>query len=466
MRILLKCPTRSRPQRVLATLTKYMQLANHPEQIGVAISCDIDDTSMQKNLVQEEIHRVLRPCEWRNIYFSENRSKIQACNADMDRIEYNWDIVVLVSDDMVPCIKGYDDAIRNYMTARYPDTNGILWFDDGHQGYNLNPLCVFGRKMYEEFGYIYHPSYKSLFCDTELTDLCKGSLKDRTTYIPYCIIRHEHPGTGYKQYMDALYDKNQKYWNEDMYNYINRKSYSFQVSFLIPTIAGRESSLKNLMASIREKMARIAPDIKYEITVDFDNREVSIGMKRQRLLESAQGKYMAFVDDDDNITDEYVQDLKATIQGSYHVMRLRGQICQYTFTHSLENKLEGVMAKGDVFLRPPNHLNPMMTDVAKIIRFGDAVRGEDLEWTIRMAKAGFLSREYSTDDSRIHYIYDMGTRTVDAHTITFQQQTSYETMLRMIWTPKGAMTPEAYRETEKRETGPQLRLGPRGFVSK
>jgi hypothetical protein len=220
------------------------------------------------------------------------------------------------------------------------------------------------------------------------------------------------------------------------------------------------------MASIREKMARIAPDIKYEITVDFDNREVSIGMKRQRLLESAQGKYMAFVDDDDNITDEYVQDLKATIQGSYHVMRLRGQICQYTFTHSLENKLEGVMAKGDVFLRPPNHLNPMMTDVAKIIRFGDAVRGEDLEWTIRMAKAGFLSREYSTDDSRIHYIYDMGTRTVDAHTITFQQQTSYETMLRMIWTPKGAMTPEAYRETEKRETGPQLRLGPRGFVSK
>jgi hypothetical protein len=381
----------------------------------------------------------------------------------MDRIEYNWDIVVLVSDDMVPCIKGYDDAIRNYMTARYRDTNGILWFDDGHQGYNLNTLCVFGRKMYEEFGYIYHPSYKSLFCDTELTDLCKSSLKDRTTYIPYCIIRHEHPGTGYKQYMDALYDKNQKYWNEDMYNYISRKSYSFQVSFLIPTIAGRENSLKNLMASIREKMGRIASDIKYEIAVDFDNREVSIGMKRQRMIDNAAGKYIAFIDDDDDITDAYIEDVKQMIEGSYHVMRLRGQICQYTFTHSVDNKIDGYMARGDVFLRPPNHLNPMMTDVARLIHFGNAVRGEDLDWTIRMAKAGFLRREYQSDHSRIHYLYNMGERKVDAGTLRNQQQTTYETMLKVLWTPGGAVMPTTPQEPAR---GPLLRLGPRGFVSK
>lgn len=463
MRILLKCPTRSRPQRVMATLTKYIQLANHPEQIGVAISCDIDDVSMQKNLVQEEILRMLRPCEWKNIYFSSNNSKIQACNADMDRIEYNWDIVVLVSDDMVPTIKGYDDAIRNYMTARYPDTNGILWFDDGHQGYNLNTLCIFGRKMYQEFGYIYHPSYKSLFCDTELTDLCKSTLKDRTTYVPYCIVRHEHPGTGYAQYMDALYDKNQKYWNQDMYNYISRKTYPVQVSFLIPTITGRENSLQNLMATIREKMSRLAGNIMYEIMPDFDNRETSIGIKRQRMMDNARGKYMAFVDDDDDITDAYIEDLKATIEGNYHVMRLRGQICQYTFTHSLENKIDGYMARGDVFLRPPNHLNPMMTDIGRLIRFGNAVRGEDLDWTIRMAKAGFLTREYQSEHSRIHYIYNMGERKVDAGTLRNQQQTPYETMLKVLWTPGGAVMPTTPQEPAR---GPQLRLGPRGFVSK
>lgn len=447
----------------METLRRYIQLANHPEQIGVAISCDTDDSSMTRNLVQEELLRLLKPCEWKRIFFSENRSKIQACNANMQEIDYPWDIVVLVSDDMLPTVKGYDDAIRNYMIARFPDRDGILWFNDGFQGDKLNTLCIYGRRMYESFGYIYHPSYKSFFCDTELTDLCKTTLKDKTHYIPYPIIRHEHPGTGYAQNMDTLYQTNQRYWNEDMYTYISRKTYTYDVSFLIPTIVGRETSLRHLLSSIDEKMKRIAPSLRYELCVDFDNRETSIGNKRQRLMESAKGKYIAFVDDDDDITDAYVEDLQATIHENIPVMRLRGQIAQYTFTHSLDNKLDGVMAKGEVFLRPPNHLNPMMTDVAKLVRFGDASRGEDLDWTIRMARSGFLTREYKSSDDRIHYIYNMGTRIVDPQTLVFQQQTSYDTMLRMVWTPNGAALPESLKPTT---TGPTLRLGPKGFVSK
>ena len=215
MRILLKCPTRTRAQKVIQTLSSYVKLANHPEQLGVAISCDEDDMSMTRNLVQEELLRTLNPVAWKRIFFSPNKNKIQACNANMNDIDWEWDIVVLVSDDMIPQLKGWDDVIRNHMIARFPDTNGILWFNDGHQGNKLNTLCVFGRTMYHSFGYMYHPEYKSLFCDTELTDLCKGELASKCLYIPYCIIRHEHPGTGYAQNMDTLYDRNQKYWNED-----------------------------------------------------------------------------------------------------------------------------------------------------------------------------------------------------------------------------------------------------------
>jgi hypothetical protein len=90
----------------------------------------------------------------------------------------------------------------------------------GCQRDKLNTLCIFGRKMYESFGYIYHPSYKSLFCDTELTDRCRVTSHPSCKYVPYCIIRHEHPGTGFAENMDPLYAKNQTYWNEDMYNYI------------------------------------------------------------------------------------------------------------------------------------------------------------------------------------------------------------------------------------------------------
>lgn len=460
MRILLKCPTRSRPQRVLKTLGAYVRLAARPDLLGVLVSCDVDDPTMSN---PEDLRRILSQCAWSRIAYGQNANKIAACNANISEVDWDWDIIVLVSDDMMPQIRGYDDILRTHMTSRFPDRNGILWFDDGCQGDKLNTLCIYGRAFYDQRGFLYDPAYKSLFCDTELTDHCRMQYADRCLYVPYCIIRHEHPGAGYSQYMDALYDRNQKYWNEDMYTYISRKAYPYDWSVLIPTIPGREASLQSLLTSIREKVARIAPHLRVEYSINFDNREKSVGRKREELLQGAKGKYMSFIDDDDQITDAYIEDLRETIAGSYHVMRLRGQIQQYTFTHSTENTLSGMMARDEVFLRPPNHLNPMMTDVAKLIHFGDAVRGEDLDWTIRLARRGFLEREYRSDPNRIHYLYQMGDRKVDPASLEYQKATSYETMLKAVWTPAGARMPDALQQGGSRI--PILRLGARGFVS-
>jgi hypothetical protein len=462
MRILLKCPTRSRPTKVVETLKKYVALAKRKDMIGVAVSCDDNDSSMTRNSIQQELHGVLGPVAWHRLFFSPNRTKIQACNANMDEIDYPWDIVVLVSDDMIPQIAGWDDVIRNHMAAYFPDTRGILWFNDGCQGEKLNTLCIFGRKMYESFGHIYEPAYKSLFCDTELTDRCRADLAPFCRYVSYCIIRHEHPGTGYAQNMDTLYAKNQTYWNDDMYTYIARKTYEYDWSVLIPTMTGREAGLRRLVESIREKVGRICPDTRVEFCLAFDNRETSVGLKRQQLIQNAKGRYSSFIDDDDDITDAYVEDVVAMIRGGYPVMRLRGQISQYTFTHSLENTLQSPMAVGEVFLRPPNHLNPIMTDVAKFVHYKDAIRGEDLDWMIRMSQSGFLTNEYRSDPSRIHYIYNMGDRIVTSGTLENQQNTNYMTMLSMVWTPGGAVAPQPPQQ----QVGPlTLRLGPKGFVS-
>jgi hypothetical protein len=454
MRLLLKCPTRSRPQKIMKTLEAYMTLANHPEEIGVCVSCDVDDTSMTRNLVQEELRRITKAAAWSKIFFSENTSKIEAVNADMNRVDYDWQVVVLVSDDMIPQIKGYDDVIRNTMLARFPDTDGILWCNDGFQKNNLNTLSILGRKMYDSFGYIYHPAYKSLFCDTEFTDLCNGSLKDKCVYMEYPIIRHEHPGNGMTS-NDSLYTKNQLDWNHDMYAYIERKAYAHDWSVLIATIPGREESLKRLLTSIHEKHARLCPEVRIEVHLSFDNREASIGTKRQSLLNRAEGKYLSFIDDDDEVTDAYFEDAAACISGKYHVARLRGQIRHYTFTHSLENSLDQPMARGEVFLRPPNHLNILLSTVAKFIPYRDVKYGEDLDWCIRLAQRGFLTNEYRSDESRIHYIYHSG----PVHPLTLERQktVSYASMLAEI-----LGTPPSQPASIK-PTG--LRLGPNGFVS-
>lgn len=443
----------------MATLTQYMKLASRPDLLGVAISCDTSDTTMSRNLVHEEIHRILSKTAWHRIFVSPNTSKIEACNANMAEIPWEWDIVVLVSDDMIPHVQGYDDVIRNSMATRFPDTDGIVWLNDGAQGEALNTLTIFGRRMYDSFGYLYHPDYKSLFCDTELTDLCTGRLKEKCVYMSQCIIRHEHPGTGFPQRMDALYQHNQKFWSADMRTYIRRKSYPHHLSILIPTIPGREASLQSLLRSISEKIQRNAPDMTYKIDIAFDNCETSIGLKRQSLLKGATGRYTAFIDDDDDITDEYIQDTWACIQGGYDVMRLRGSIGPYTFTHSLEFPLTSPMAIGEVFVRPPNHLNPMLSDIGKLIPFKNAVRGEDLDWTVSLSKSGFLTREYRADASRIHYIYNLGDRPILRETLDAQRNMTYGSMLNMIFTPVEPPTPPPPKKL-------RLTLGPRGFVSK
>lgn len=468
MRILLKCPTRSRPERVVETLRAYVYRARDRSNIGIALSCDDDDTSMKQHSVLRDINGLLSQVGWNQIFYSPNKTKIEACNANMDEIDYDWDVVVLVSDDMVPTIGGWDETIRMYMKCYFPDTNGILWVNDGYQKDKLNTLCIYGRKFYESQGYIYHPDYKSLFCDTELTDHCRAHLAPICKYIPYTIIRHEHPGTGFKEKMDPLYAKNQRYWNEDLRTYVHRKVYPYDWSILIPTIPGREAGLLNLTESIREKISRICPALRYQLCINFDGKESSIGMKRQALLEEAKGKYLSFIDDDDEITDAYIEDLWAMIQGGFDTMRLWGQMSQYRFVHSTEMTLSSPMATADeppVFQRPPNHLNPMLADMAKLVPFKDAVHGEDLDWTLSLFRTKYLETEYRSDPSRTHYIYNLGTRVIHPDTVSMQRTTSYETMLSLIFTPAGEKVQT--HSSNEQTLGPRtLRLTGRGFVSK
>jgi hypothetical protein len=119
------------------------------------------------------------------------------------------------------------------------------------------------------------------------------------------------------------------------------------------------------------------------------------------------------------------------------------------------------MAIGDVFIRPPNHLNVMMTDIGKLVSFGNATRGEDLDWTIRLAQAGYLRTEYQSDPSRIHYIYNIAGG-IHPETIANQRRVDYQTMLKAVWSDNGSTLPVATFG----EPRAGLRLSARGFVSK
>jgi len=431
-------------------------MAGRLDLMGIAVSCDVDDASMTSQAVQQQLFQVMSRFAWNGLYYGGSATKIEACNADIEKVTYPWDIIVLVSDDMIPEVRGYDNHIR---AAARPDLDCIIWFNDGFQEYRLNTLSIYGRVMYERLGGMYDPNYKSFFCDTELTDLCKTKYLDKTIYSPKCIIRHRHPLLGHAVPFDSLYMRNHKYLEQDLRTYVSRKEYEYDLSILIPTLIERRTQCEQLKASLREKFARICPGLRLEIAEALDNREMSVGMKRRNLLEQAKGKYTAFIDDDDSVTDAYFEDFLTCFNDKHDVMRIRGQMSNHTFTHSIENTLSGKMYVNDVFVRPPNHLNPMLANIAKLITFEDATRGEDLKWTIDLAKTGFLKTETRSDPSRIHYDYNIRGRSVDDRAIDYQKKHTYEEWVKILLMP--AKKPEPPQTMQR-----GLRLTARGFVSK
>jgi hypothetical protein len=214
MRLLIKLASRSRPTQLLSIIHKYIDFANDKSTIVFVISLDKDDETVTDALRAEIQH--IHPCI--KLFVGVSKSKIDAMNRDIPDPQ-TFDILLLASDDMVPEVKGYDNIIRQNMKKHYPDTDGVLFFNDGYLGKKLNTLSIMGSKYYQRFGYVYYPGYKSFYCDNEFMDVAEKL--GRQTYFDQVIIRHRHFINNAVS-MDALYERNGKYLQEDKKLYDQR----------------------------------------------------------------------------------------------------------------------------------------------------------------------------------------------------------------------------------------------------
>lgn len=236
-KLLVKFPTRGRPDKFFTVLDRYYYGAKRKNLVSFLITCDHDDLTMNNPEVRQRLQDKYKGM---TVVFGHSKNKIEAVNADMAHAP-EYDIILLASDDMVPEEKGYDEIIRQKMTELYPDTDGVLWFFDGYRR-DFNTLCILGKKYYDRFGYIYHPSYKSFWSDNEFTDVANQFGKQ--TFIDKVIIRHVHPdwiqkdpatasmhqnihGAAGGNGVDDTFIKNLPFEQQDRINYYTRKQTNF-----------------------------------------------------------------------------------------------------------------------------------------------------------------------------------------------------------------------------------------------
>ena len=93
-----------------------------------------------------------------------------------------------------------------------------------------------------------------------------------------------------------------------------------------------------------------------------------------------------------------------------------------------------------------------------MVLFEDAVRGEDIKWTIDLANTGLLKSESTADPTRIHYLYNLGDRPITTDFIASQEKHTLQEWVASLLIRKPP-PPQPQRRIG-------VRLGSRGFVSR
>lgn len=178
-----------------------------------------------------------------------------------------------------------------------------------------------------------------------------------------------------------------------------------KLSILIPTLTSRIRTFTHIHDRLKEL---IGENNEVEILVETDNGEKTIGEKRNILVNRAKGEYVAFVDDDDDVTDWYIEALLEGIETGSDCCSLIGEITfdgqnPRTFIHSIQ--YNSYFEKDNVYYRPPNHLNCIKRSLAIQIPFPEKNFGEDTDFAMALCRSGLLKTEHYIDRGLYFYKY-------------------------------------------------------------
>lgn len=183
-----------------------------------------------------------------------------------------------------------------------------------------------------------------------------------------------------------------------------------KLSILIPTLKSRANKLKEQIDRITYQ-SQTKP---VQLIWLGDNKSMSVGAKRNHLLNMAEGEFICFVDDDDIISDDYVSSILEAIEENptKKVFTFWGeqtdngnptQDFRYDkrFGRNHKTKIDGVRWKVMV----PDHLCIWRKDIVKET-FPNKQLGEDHEWAQKMMRHYLEEDQFHIQKYLYHYLYN------------------------------------------------------------
>lgn len=197
------------------------------------------------------------------------------------------------------------------------------------------------------------------------------------------------------------------------------------LSILICSVAERHDNVAlAIQRQIYDQRNQLDDPARVEVIVVTDTRAMTIGAKRNHLIGMAAGRYVVFIDDDDEVTDDYVASLLDATASGADVLTFS---LEYRFNGQFERIVEqSLRYTGDDRGRDtPRHTSAVRRDIAVALPFMESSYGEDADWARRLLEvaktehvidralyiyldtpATSIARQYATKGSFAHHQWE------------------------------------------------------------
>jgi hypothetical protein len=208
MKISLLHPSRKRHKKAHAAYSLWMAMASGKHEIEHILSIDVDDPE------RDNYFDVFTKS---TILVNPNTNVVEASNIAGKHADGH--IIVLMSDDFL-CPMHWDDILAGIFSE---NVCVLLKTYDGVQKWIVT-LPIMDMSYYLTQGHIYHPDYKHMFCDTDMTHLAdiSGKLLVRNDIT----FTHAHYSTGATD-KDEVNQKADSTWAQGEGVYLDRVRNNF-----------------------------------------------------------------------------------------------------------------------------------------------------------------------------------------------------------------------------------------------
>jgi hypothetical protein len=159
------------------------------------------------------------------------------------------------------------------------------------------------------------------------------------------------------------------------------------ISVLILSIPSRLE--KNLLPLYNKLLKQTENYPEVEILCLVDNKKMTIGEKRQSLLNISRGKWIFFLDDDDLLSEDFFETVIPILNDDTIDVITFNQFCnvnghEFIVNFSTNNPNQRYSPDLSLILRPPFHMCIWNKNITKYSKFSDINYGEDYDWCKQM----------------------------------------------------------------------------------